>query len=170
MLSEWFHPLEQSLALKRSGCLTTLAKTCVLEYTWGNALSYTKGFQSKKTSQLKETWVTSELLPVVRLWLTLSPRAQYLAESYSPSCSGQNRRMWFCKTQRPFVSVTGCWALWGLEPTSGGSGQCPLWQRLGSCPRDSYLTLTSYTVWSCKSHSPLWASVSLSVSMSPEVI
>lgn len=84
MLSEWSHPWGQSLALKGSGCLTTLAKTCVLEYTQGNTLSSAKSFQSKKTSQVREIWATSKLLAAVRPWLPLSPWTQRLVESYSP--------------------------------------------------------------------------------------
>lgn len=39
---EWLYPPGQSLALKASGCPTTLAKTCALENTWGHILSSVK--------------------------------------------------------------------------------------------------------------------------------
>lgn len=48
--SECLYPSGQSVALKESSCQTTLAKTRVLEYTWGHTLSSIKRFQNKKTS------------------------------------------------------------------------------------------------------------------------
>lgn len=54
--------------LKGSGCPTTLAKTCILEYTQGNILSSAKRFHSKETFQLRDdTWTASKSPALVKL-------------------------------------------------------------------------------------------------------
>lgn len=57
-------------------------------------------------------WVTSKLLMGVKLWQTLSPWTQCLAESYSPFCSDQDIRTWFVRH----------WGLLSLWQSAGLSG------------------------------------------------
>ena len=113
MLSEWFHPWGQSLALKGSGCLTTLAKTCVLEYTQGNALSSAKRFQSKKTSQVREIWTTSKLLAAVKPDHHCLPGHSIWVNLIVPCCSGWDIRKKFLPDGLLSL-LTGCWMLVSL--------------------------------------------------------